>query len=52
MDLCFAAATDDVMLFGNGQAGTSSGAAKRLDAAMVEHGVVRNALKDVDDQLN
>ena len=52
MDLVFAAATDDVMIFSGGPAGSTLRAAKRLDQALSKAAVLRNKEKDVNDQLS
>ena len=51
-DMVNSAATDDVMIFSDGGAGRTSDAAHLLDAEFHRRGVVRNAAKDVDDQLD
>ena len=52
LSMAFAAATDDVMIFSNAGPGVTAAAAERLDEAMVSHGVLKNATKDVTDCLN
>lgn len=51
MDLQFAVATDDVMIFST-RKGATSAAAARLDAALEAAQLVRNASKDVNDECN
>ncbi|CAE7221587.1 unnamed protein product [Symbiodinium natans] len=52
LSMVFAAATDDVMIFSNAGPGVTAAAAERLDEAIVSHGVLKNAAKDVTDCLN
>ena len=51
-ELVAAVATDDVMFFSNAGEGVTRAAAGAFDAAMDACGAVRNAKKDVDDQLS
>ena len=51
-DLVFVAATDDVMMFSDSGAGHTIQAARRLDAELFKRGALRNATKDVDDELS
>ncbi|CAE7733116.1 PDE9A [Symbiodinium sp. CCMP2592] len=50
-ELVAAVATDDVMLFSNVGEGTTLAAAQVLDAVIDARGAVRNAKKDVNDEL-
>ena len=45
----FSLATDDVMIFSDGGPGVTAEAARRLEAALEEHGIIKHADKDVDD---
>ena len=49
--ITFAAATDDVMIFSRGPAGTTRAAAERLDHAMANNGICRQSSKDITDEL-
>ncbi|CAE7309869.1 unnamed protein product, partial [Symbiodinium sp. KB8] len=51
-DLATAVATDDVMLFSNAGPGITLAAAQALDCEFEERGLVRNAAKDVNDELS
>ena len=48
-DEVFSLATDDVMIFSSSGAGGTTAAAKRLEAAMEEVGILKHAAKDVND---
>lgn len=51
-ELVFAAATDDTMIFSDAGPGVTGAAAARLDDAMKSHGAIKNAGKDLTDQLD
>ena len=51
MSLAFAVATDDLMVFSNGNAGATVAAAEKVEGVMVTHGIEKNPDKDVNDAL-
>ena len=52
LDLAFAVATDDLMVFSDQGEGPSVAAAHRVEDVMVRHGIVKNPAKDIDDSLS
>ena len=51
LDLCFAVATDDLMIFSDAGPDRTITAALAVEEAMSAHGIIKNPDKDVDDVL-
>ena len=52
LDLAFAVATDDLMIFSDAGAGNTVGAAKHVEEVMLARGIAKKPDKDVDDTLS
>ena len=51
LDLCFAVATDDLMIFSDAGPGHTSTAALAVEESMMAHGIIKNPDKDINDVL-
>ena len=51
LDIVFAAATDDIMVFSDQGPGSTREPVERLEASLRAHGALKNPAKDVDDSL-
>ena len=48
----FAVATDDLMIFSDRGENHTTGAAEKVEEAMLRHGIIKNPEKDVNDALS